>query len=1129
MAAFRDLFPTTDIPQATRLLTEREVTRVLGLSRTTLWRLRKDGLPTLSVGRSVRYDVDKTREWLASSAEKNENAKLPILPKDGLAECHWSLSVAFDPKHRPQDPNRPSSTVRREWWRYPQEAHLHDRVGGRYRRLTAPEVAVIQDFPSDWGRNAVKDELLLMRGYGDAVPPSLAQALFSQIPSLLQKAPVTTLEVCAGFGGLTLGKSRALTLKHIGVFERWNVACEVLRHSGIVPPDIVREMDLHDVDWSEFSGKVDLLTGGPPCQPWSHGGKGLGENDERDLLGTMPDVVSKIMPNGFVFENVPGLLSGENEVYARDLVQRLRDAGGPNSYGVALAVLNAADYGVPQARRRVFIVGAYGKSTTNVHDFFDRVFASRTHAEPRSAAALSLKPWQSIAQAVPDWSDAKALWRRWPTADYADKEEKISKSDEISNRKEIRPTIRIGLDWPSRGSAVSWKEGTWSVSRLQDSTVSSRTLPLLPSAEDSAKPDTDPWVALGDPSVSLDALRRQLGRDAKLVYVDLPRIRTNAGVFDAGDREQILDTWLSMARAILRRSILLLHDSGAIAVLCGIDETPYARLLLDELAGPQNHLGTVAWQKGYSPRNMPNMKELSPVHDNILFFARRLDSLPPVSLRLPTEGFSNRDMDPRGHWKAEQKGANKPDCDYEIHICPYRWEIVSGELPPGIWRINPKTGVIWGKEPNVLGSWPFTVRVTDKSGTATDREFVIDVSDEGANPPLAAIPWLIAGRDEHGATNGGPDARGKLRISTDRLPKAKLNHVYSACLEAKGGQPWSGTTRPGKTSKGGKGRYWEFPVSTLLVAAAEDRVDFKSKDDAIPAIKTYDEGDDRTLNQTTMWFGRSRSSGAGDKAPDPTDVDYSQDAKKELAALEEAGFITETVATSKPAKLMARLLALFTTDGSTVVDIGSPAAEMASIATALGRSAIFIPLSNEGNLADRLWIPRLKLAACGEHPIPSNIIFSQSRSESTAGYFIQGKARQKEPQGNVLVLRQGPSFAEIDGELGIASIDYKEYPAGSLRFLMGLASVEGLVPTQVPGLFGKSRDNRVIASYFSPEHWLAPSDVDALKEMHSTWLDAGAKLRVYFHRGPIDPDTFNDHRIELRRIPFALVLAAGLG
>jgi site-specific DNA-cytosine methylase len=1134
MGGHKQLFEDQDIAHAARFLSERELTRALGLSRTTLWRLRREGLPTLAVGRSVRYDLNKVSEWLAAEgsdeahgAAHEQSTRSAPRPSDGLVDCHWSLSVALDPKHRPQEPNRPSSTARREWWRYPQEAHLLDRSGGRYRRLVASEVAAIQGFPEGWGRRAIQDELLLLRGYGDAVPPPLSEILFSEMPSLLGATPKTGVEICAGFGGLALGEKRALNLTHLALLERWDVACEVLRHCGAFDPLLVRETDLREVDWAEFSGRTDILAGGPPCQPWSQAGLGRGAEDERDLLGTTPGIVGQVKPLGFLFENVPGLLSGENEPYARELVRRLRDADGPDSYGVAMAVFNAADFGIAQTRRRVFVVGVRGGSVSAVHEFFDRVAARRTHAHPRSAAALGLRPWRKLGDIVTDWPEPKARWHRWPIiAEGAEGVEMdVTMAGAPRQDTSARSTrARIGLEWPSRGQAIAWRDGAWTVAAEADTPTGARVLPLLPSPEATGDPASDPWMVLGDPCPALDALRRQLGRDVRLAYVDLPRIKTNAGSFDAADRERVLDTWLSLARAVLRRAIALLEDRGAIAVLCGIDEASYARLLLDELVGPQNHLGTVAWQKGYSPRNMPNMRELSPVHDNILLYARRIESLPPVSLRLPAKGFSSPDGDPRGAWKAEQKGANKPDCDYEVRVCPYRWELTSGELPPGIWRISPKSGVIWG-EPTSTGHWRFVARVTDRSGASAEREFEIEVTDDASAPPPARVPWLLVGSEKAG--DGAPEEGGPLRVMTETLPKGRCGAVYSTCIVAAGGSPWVGTTRPGKTSASGKGRYWEFPASTLLARTAEDSVDFKSKDDAIPALKVYADGEDQRLNQTTMWFGRVRK-GATDEVGDPTEVDYSQDAKKELEALAVREIVSATVATSKPAKLMARLLALFTGDGSTVVDIGSPAAEMAAVATAAGRRAVYVALPPDEQLAERLWLPRLLHASRGEHPLPSGTIFSNSRSDTAAGYVVDGSPRAKRQEAGVFVMRPGKPFAEVDNQLGAVSIDYGCYPAGSATFLAALASVEGLVPDASGCMqpFGRSRDGRVLGVYVPSAKWVERSTIDDIGREFAAHIDMGGRVRVYYHRGPADPDRIADHRVEVRRIPFALVLAA---
>jgi len=330
-----------------------------------------------------------------------------------LPPCHWSRSTALDPKHRPQEPHRPSSTVRREWCRFPQEAHLLDLKGNRYRRLLGEEVAALQGFPADWASEAVVPELDLIRGYGNAVPPALAEVLLGALRDVADGTISTGIEICAGFGGMALGAHRALGLEHKALIEIWEPAAKVLRHRSEWSPSAVVLGDVLQFPWQEHAGEVDLLSGGLPCQPWSNAGKGLGAADMRDLLGAMPDVVARLQPRAFVFENVPGLLAGENEPYAAWLIKQLRSPSSDLKYGVAAAVFNAADFGVPQVRRRVFIVGLIGKEDRDVHAFFDKVAARRTHADPRLPLPAGRAPWRTVADAVPDWSDVRTGWRRW--------------------------------------------------------------------------------------------------------------------------------------------------------------------------------------------------------------------------------------------------------------------------------------------------------------------------------------------------------------------------------------------------------------------------------------------------------------------------------------------------------------------------------------------------------------------------------------------------------------------------------------------------------------------------------------------------------------------------------------------
>jgi site-specific DNA-cytosine methylase len=237
-----------------------------------------------------------------------------------------------------------------QWSSRPKEAHLLDVDTRRIRRLTVGEVALIQTFPPDYTSGVGLSETEEIKRLGNAVPPVLAKAVFAAIDT--PDGESTFIEICAGIGGLASGHLMAHpNAKPLLMADIEPPACKVLRkHFG---PDVVVEANVLEYDFSPFAGKCDILCGGPPCQPWSTMGKHKGLEDPRDVIGKIDKLVGVVKPRVFLFENVSGLTTKANLPYLHDIVNRLTRLG----YDVAYAVLNAADYGVPQNRKRVFIVG----------------------------------------------------------------------------------------------------------------------------------------------------------------------------------------------------------------------------------------------------------------------------------------------------------------------------------------------------------------------------------------------------------------------------------------------------------------------------------------------------------------------------------------------------------------------------------------------------------------------------------------------------------------------------------------------------------------------------------------------------------------------------------------------------
>jgi DNA (cytosine-5)-methyltransferase 1 len=240
-----------------------------------------------------------------------------------------------------------------------------------------------------------------------------SSAALNDHPVLAARA-LESIELFAGAGGLALGFS-GNAVRHRAVVE-WNPhACNTLRNNKlkkVAPishwPDVT-EGDVKHFNYANHGG-IDLITGGPPCQPFSMGGKHGGFLDERDMFPQAIRAVREARPRAFVFENVQGLTRAAFADYfsyillqlefpslvakAReqwmDHLARLRKqkaTGKGAEYHVYHRLVNAANYGVPQKRMRVFFVG-FRVDEDKIWQF---------PAETHSSDALLLSQWANGA------------------------------------------------------------------------------------------------------------------------------------------------------------------------------------------------------------------------------------------------------------------------------------------------------------------------------------------------------------------------------------------------------------------------------------------------------------------------------------------------------------------------------------------------------------------------------------------------------------------------------------------------------------------------------------------------------------------------------------------------------------
>lgn len=159
---------------------------------------------------------------------------------------------------------------------------------------------------------------------------------------------LTSLEICAGAGGQAIGIEQA-GFEHLGLVEIESAACDTLRANR--PEWNVIQNDLRLFDAKPYKG-VDLLAGGPPCQPFSTGGNQLGELDERNLLPEVPRLVKECSPTAIMIENVAGLMASAFTEYRDAFTAAIEKLG----YKGEWRLFNASDFGVPQLRPRVVFV-----------------------------------------------------------------------------------------------------------------------------------------------------------------------------------------------------------------------------------------------------------------------------------------------------------------------------------------------------------------------------------------------------------------------------------------------------------------------------------------------------------------------------------------------------------------------------------------------------------------------------------------------------------------------------------------------------------------------------------------------------------------------------------------------------
>ena len=162
----------------------------------------------------------------------------------------------------------------------------------------------------------------------------------------------TFIEVCSGGGGLSSGLIKSGFIPLL-LNDNNKDCCKTLKHNHPGINVICGSMD--EIDYSKYVGKVDLLTGGVPCQSFSQAGLRTGLEDPRgNLMLKFIDILNLIIPKIFMIENVKGLITHDNGNTLERIITSFNES---NLYDITYECLDASKYDVPQKRERVFIVG----------------------------------------------------------------------------------------------------------------------------------------------------------------------------------------------------------------------------------------------------------------------------------------------------------------------------------------------------------------------------------------------------------------------------------------------------------------------------------------------------------------------------------------------------------------------------------------------------------------------------------------------------------------------------------------------------------------------------------------------------------------------------------------------------
>jgi len=233
------------------------------------------------------------------------------------------------------------------------------------------------------------------------------------------------VDLFCGAGGLSLGLQRA-GFRIVAAYDHWRPAIKTYRtnfQDHIQHAEITEDLDLP---------KADVIVGGPPCQGFSSAGMRRHDDHRNTLVAIFARLVAEHRPRAFVFENVEGFLTGGRGQFVFDLVCPLVQAG----YRIHLRKVNAANYGVPQHRKRVIAIGGLGWSPS-----FPEPTHSAYGAPGAHLAGRHLEKTPSLEETLAGMP--KAVELKKDSKDCCDHSYSPLKEDDLTRARLLKPGQRM--------------------------------------------------------------------------------------------------------------------------------------------------------------------------------------------------------------------------------------------------------------------------------------------------------------------------------------------------------------------------------------------------------------------------------------------------------------------------------------------------------------------------------------------------------------------------------------------------------------------------------------------------------------------------------------------------------------